>query len=183
MQKGRIEPHRSLISSFALFFLFLVTDCELGIGFQKELCGRWVWHARPPDANHLIYPEKQLLAVSVGHFLDGSPMTMRYNHKHSATEKRLWNHLEINRNSSHAYGKSVSWSWNILHGKMVGFFQQSPIHSEQVLEEQKEKGKKERGVGGLGFDWAILAFNAKWPNRTPQESHFFFCSFLSFFGH
>jgi hypothetical protein len=92
----------------------------------------------------------------------------------------LWNHLAVNRNSAHAYGKSVSWSWNILHGKMVGFFQQSPIHSQQVLEEQKEKGKKESGVGGSGFDWAILAFNAKWPNRTSQESHFFFCSFLSF---
>ncbi len=38
MQNGQIEPHRSLISSFALFFLFLVTECELGIGFPKELC-------------------------------------------------------------------------------------------------------------------------------------------------
>ncbi len=37
-QNGQIEPHRSLISSFALFFLFLVTVCELGIGFPKELC-------------------------------------------------------------------------------------------------------------------------------------------------
>jgi hypothetical protein len=62
---------------------------------------------------------------------------------------------------------------------MVGFFQQSPIHSQQVSEEQKEK---ESGVGGLGFDWVILAFSAKWPNRTPLESHFFFCSFPSFFG-
>jgi hypothetical protein len=92
----------------------------------------------------------------------------------------LWNHLAVNRNSGHAYGKSVSWSWNILHDKMVGFFQQSPIHSQQVLEEQKEK---ESGVGGSGFDWAILAFNAKWPNLTPLESHFFFCSFPSFLGH
>jgi hypothetical protein len=32
MQNGQIEPQRSLISSFALFFLFLVTVCELGIG-------------------------------------------------------------------------------------------------------------------------------------------------------
>jgi hypothetical protein len=47
----------------------------------------------------------------------------------------------------------------------------------------KGKRKKEIGVGGSGFDWAILAFNAKWPNRTSKESHFFFCSFLSFFGH
>jgi hypothetical protein len=45
----------------------------------------------------------------------------------------------------------------------------------------KAKRKKESGVGGSGFDWAILAFNAKWPNQTSQESHFFFCSFLSFF--
>jgi hypothetical protein len=37
-QNGQIKPHGSLISSFALFFLFLVTDCELGIGFPKELC-------------------------------------------------------------------------------------------------------------------------------------------------
>jgi hypothetical protein len=91
----------------------------------------------------------------------------------------LWNHLAVNRNSGHAYGKSVSWSWNILHDKMVGFFQQSPIHSQQVLEEQKEK---ESGVGSSGFHWAILAFNAKWPNQTPLDSHFFFCSFPSFFG-
>jgi hypothetical protein len=37
-QNGQIEPHWSLISSFALFFLFWVTVCDLGIGFQKELC-------------------------------------------------------------------------------------------------------------------------------------------------
>jgi hypothetical protein len=47
----------------------------------------------------------------------------------------------------------------------------------------ESKKEKESGVGGSGFDWAILAFNAKWPNQTSQESHFFFCSFLSFFGH
>jgi hypothetical protein len=45
----------------------------------------------------------------------------------------------------------------------------------------ESKKEKESGVGGSGFDWAILAFNAKWPNQTPLESHFFFCSFLPFF--
>ena len=34
-QNGQIKPHWSLISSFALFLLFWVTVCELGIGFQK----------------------------------------------------------------------------------------------------------------------------------------------------
>jgi len=35
---------------------------------------------KPLEANHVIDLEKQLLAVSVGHFSDGSPITMTYSH-------------------------------------------------------------------------------------------------------
>ena len=35
---------------------------------------------KPLEANHVIDIEKQLLAVSVGHFSDGSPITMTYSH-------------------------------------------------------------------------------------------------------
>jgi Fanconi anemia group J protein len=35
---------------------------------------------KPLEANHVIDLEKQLLAVSIGHFDDGSPLTMTYTH-------------------------------------------------------------------------------------------------------
>jgi hypothetical protein len=44
--------------------------------------------------------------------------------------------------------------------KMVGFFQQCPIHSQQVLEEQKEKGKKRVELvarGSIGPFWLLTS--------------------------
>ena len=35
---------------------------------------------KPLEANHIIDLEKQLLAISIGHFDDGSPLTMTYAH-------------------------------------------------------------------------------------------------------
>jgi hypothetical protein len=45
----------------------------------------------------------------------------------------------------------------------------------------ESKKEKESGVGGLGFDWAILAFHAKWPNQTPTGVSFLLLLFSSFF--
>ncbi len=48
------------------------------------------------------------------------------------------------RNSGDAYGKWVAGSWNGLRGEMVRFFQQAPIHSQLVLEEQRESLQRAR---------------------------------------
>lgn len=46
----------------------------------KAKVPRLQMHPKPLEANHVIDLEKQLLAVSVGHFSDGSPITMTYSH-------------------------------------------------------------------------------------------------------
>jgi len=50
---------------------------------QTKLVGRLQTKPKPLEANHVIDLKKQLLAVSIGHFADGEPLTVTYNqYKH-----------------------------------------------------------------------------------------------------
>ena len=76
------------------------------------------------------------------------------------------------RNSGDAYGKwvPVAGSWNGLRGKMVRFFQQAPIHSQLVLEEQRESLQRARAQeeGGTA---AAMKPSQQSQGSTPVRAH------------
>mmetsp|Transcript_11481 Transcript_11481/g.20864 ORF Transcript_11481/g.20864 Transcript_11481/m.20864 type:complete len:97 (+) Transcript_11481:1847-2137(+) len=74
------------------------------------------------------------------------------------------------RNSGDAYGKSVAGSWNGLRGEMVRFFQQAPIHSQLVLEEQRESLQRARAREKGGTAAAILPSQQS-QGTTPVSAH------------
>jgi hypothetical protein len=59
---------------------------------SKELHGRLQVTPKPLEANHVVSLQKQVYAAAIGHFPDGSPMTVRYaNYKDPTFVPRLGN--------------------------------------------------------------------------------------------
>jgi len=80
------------------------------------------------------------------HCDDGAPMMDGIANAHKQLPKWMRHHVRnlSKRNSGDGYGKSIAGSWDGLRREMARFFQQAPIRSCQVLEEQSESLQRAR---------------------------------------
>lgn len=90
------------------------------------------------------------------HCDDGAPMGDGVCNAHRQLPKWMRHHVRnlSKRGSGDGYGnKSIAGSWNGLRGEMARFFEQAPIRSQEVLEQQRESLQRaharERGSAGL----------------------------------
>ena len=88
LASGTLAPIRSLCAELNLFSPEGVSavasspPIRIGVpkkeGQEKDRKGRLQMQPRPLEAGHVINLEKQLMAVSIGHFPDGSPLQVTY---------------------------------------------------------------------------------------------------------
>lgn len=89
------------------------------------------------------------------HCDDGAPMLEGICRAHRQLPKWMRHHVRnlSRREQGDGYGRSIGGSWNGLRREMARFFQHAPIHSQQVLDEQRESLQRARArdqaVGSL----------------------------------
>lgn len=113
-----------------------------------QALGRCIRHAA--DYGSIILMDSR-------HCDDGAPMMDSVCNAHRQLPKWMRHHVRnlSKRNSGDGYGKSIAGSWDGLQREMARFFQQAPIRSQQVLEEQSESLRKARARDQAGSELAL----------------------------
>ena len=101
------------------------------------------------------------------HCDDGAPMMGSVCNAHRQLPKWMRHHVRnlSKRNSGDGYGKSIAGSWEGLRREMARFFDQAPIRSQQVLEEQRESLQR-----AYARDQAGGALSLSQPHSTPVSA-------------
>jgi hypothetical protein len=133
-----------------------------------QVLGQCIHHAA--DYGSIILMDSQ-------HCDDGEPVE-GICHAHRQLPRKWMRHHVRNlskRNMGDSFGKWIAGSWSGLRTEMTRFFEQSPIHSQFVLEQQREQLKqaqdRDRAVQERKFDqktggWAPTRQQISQPTRA-----------------
>jgi len=152
LASGSLAPISSLCAELNLFPS--KTKAALNSPSKTSLNGRLQVQPKPLEANHVIDLDKQLRAISIGCFPDGSPLTVSYtNYKHMSFFPKLGHAIASIIEAvphggvlifvpSYSFLKKCERSWNPANSNRWAFSQQDESYHDSSIWERFMRSKK-----------------------------------------